>query len=137
MGLLDGTRAVVTGGASGIGAATCRRMTAQGARVAVVDRDGEGAAKVAAELDGFAYEVDVTDFDALDAAIADAETKLGGLTAIFNNAGVGNAMPLDEYPVDEWDRIVRINLTGVFHGMKSAAPRIRAHGGGAIVSTSS
>ncbi len=137
MGLLDGTRAVVTGGASGIGAATCRRMTDEGARVAVIDRDGAGAEKVAAEIDGMAYEVDVTDFAALDAAIGDADTKLGGLNAIFNNAGVGNAMPLHEYPLDEWDRIVRINLTGVFHGLKAAAPRIVANGGGAIVSTSS
>jgi NAD(P)-dependent dehydrogenase (short-subunit alcohol dehydrogenase family) len=137
MGLLDGTRAVVTGGASGIGAATCRRMVEEGARVAVVDRDGEGASKVAAEVDGLAYEVDVTDFAALDAAVADADAKLDGITAIFNNAGVGNSMPLHEYPLDEWNRIVGICLTGVFHGFKSAAPRIVANGGGAIVSTSS
>lgn len=137
MGLLDGVRAVITGGASGIGAATCRRFAEEGARVAVVDRDGDGAEQVATAIDGRAYTVDVTDFDALDAAVADAATAFGGITTIFNNAGVGNAMPLHEYPLDEWRRIVDICLTGVFHGFKVAAPRILAAGGGSIVSTSS
>lgn len=137
MGLLDGVRAVITGGASGIGAATCRRFAQEGARVAVIDRDGEGAETVAKGIDGRAYAVDVTDFAALDAAVADADRAFGGITAIFNNAGVGNSMPLHEYPLDEWQRIVDICLNGVFHGFKAAAPRILAAGGGSIVSTSS
>ncbi len=65
MGLLDGQRAFVTGGASGIGAATCRRMAGEGARVAVVDVDRERAHQVAGEIGGIAYAVDVTDFDAI------------------------------------------------------------------------
>ena len=137
MGLLDGVRAVVTGGASGIGAATCRRFAEQGARVAVVDRDGDGAEQVAETIDGRAYAIDVIDFDALDAAVADADSAFGGITAIFNNAGVGNSMRLHEYPLAEWQRIVDVCLTGVFHGFKAAAPRILAAGGGSIVSTSS
>lgn len=137
MGLLDGTRAVITGGASGIGAATARRFAEEGARVAVVDRNGELAEKVAAEVDGRAYEVDVTDFAALDAAVADADRAFGGITAIFNNAGIGNSMSLHEYPLEEWQRIIDICLNGVFHGFKAAAPRILAAGGGSIVSTSS
>jgi NAD(P)-dependent dehydrogenase (short-subunit alcohol dehydrogenase family) len=138
MGLLDGTRAFVTGGASGIGAATARRMTEEGARVAIADLSGDGARAVAADLDGaLAYEVDVTDYDALDAAVHDAHERLGGITAIFNNAGGSWMYRIHQWPVDEWDRIVRLNLTGVFHGMKSAAPRIMESGGGTIVSTAS
>jgi NAD(P)-dependent dehydrogenase (short-subunit alcohol dehydrogenase family) len=142
MGLLDGQRAVVTGGASGIGAATCRRMAEEGARVAVVDLNGDDAATVAKEVDGFAYTADVTDYDALEAAIADADEKLGGLTAIFNNAGGSNMSTIDGWDPAEWDRIVRLNLTGVFHGMKAALPRIvrtvgETTGGGSVVSTAS
>jgi NAD(P)-dependent dehydrogenase (short-subunit alcohol dehydrogenase family) len=146
MGLLDGQRAVVTGGASGIGAATCRRMAAEGARVAVVDLNGDDAETVAEEIDGIAYRADVTDYDALEAAIADADERLGGLTAIFNNAGGSNLSMIDAWDPAEWDRIVRLNLTGVFHGMKAALPRIvrtvadgtaAPKGGGSVVSTAS
>ena len=74
MGLLDGQRAVVTGGGSGIGRATCRRMAAEGASVAVLDVDGDAAATVAAEIDGHAFTVDVTDYD----AVAGAVRRCGG-----------------------------------------------------------
>jgi len=137
MGLLDGQHAFVTGGASGIGAATCRRMAAEGARVAVVDRDGERAEQVAASIDGVAYVVDVTDFAALDAAARDADERLGGLTLLFNNAGGSSMAAIHEWDLEEWQRIVTLNLTGVFHGFKAVAPRILAAGGGAIVSTAS
>src|SRR5690242_21803397 len=79
MGLLEGQRAFVTGGASGIGAATCRRMAAEGARVAVVDLNRESADEVARSIDGIAYAADVTDFEALDSAARDAHAQLGGL----------------------------------------------------------
>src|SRR5580765_7265936 len=91
MGLLDGERAFVTGGASGIGAATCRRMAAEGARVAVVDIDQDRANEVARGIDGLPYAVDVTDFEALDRAARDASEQLGGLTLLYNNAG-GSSM---------------------------------------------
>src|SRR6185503_6180266 len=84
MGLLDGQRAVITGGASGIGRATCRRMAAEGAKVAVLDLDGEGAAAVAAEIDGVACTVDVTDYVAVERAVRDAADRLGGLTTLYN-----------------------------------------------------
>jgi NAD(P)-dependent dehydrogenase (short-subunit alcohol dehydrogenase family) len=137
MGLLDGQRAFVTGGASGIGAATCRRMTAEGARVAVVDVDGERAAEVAASIDGIAFGVDVTDFAALQAAALDAHAQLGGLTLLFNNAGGSSMAAIHEWELAEWNRIVTLNLTGVFHGFKAIAPLILESGGGAIVSTAS
>src|SRR5262245_53221436 len=122
MGLLDGRRAIVTGGASGIGAATARRMAAEGAHVAVLDRDGEGAERVAAEVGGIAREVDVTDYGALERAVHDAHQAMGGLSLLFNNAGGSNMARVHDWSLDEWDRIVRLNLTGVFHGMKAAVP---------------
>ncbi len=137
MGLLDGQRALVTGGGSGIGAATCRRMAAEGAAVAVVDLDGEAADKVAADIGGLGYAVDVTDFAAVEGAFQDAARQLGGLTTVFNNAGGSNMAQIHQWGLEEWDRIVRLNLTGVFHGFKAGAPLILESGGGAIVSTAS
>ena len=137
MGLLDGQCAVVTGGGSGIGRATCRRMTAEGARVAVLDVDGDAAEGVAKEIDGLAFAVDVTDYDAIDSAVRGTAENLGAITALFNNAGGSNLSRIHDYAVDEWNRIVTLNLTGVFHGIKAAAPVILESGGGSIVSTAS
>jgi len=137
MGLLDGQRAFVTGGASGIGAATCRRMAAEGAQVAVVDLDETKAKKVAGEIGGIALAADVTDYDALHAAALDAHRELGGLTLLYNNAGGSSMARIHEWDLAEWNRIVNLNLTGVFHGFKAVAPLILESGGGAIVSTAS
>ncbi|HEV7526627.1 MAG TPA: SDR family NAD(P)-dependent oxidoreductase [Acidimicrobiia bacterium] len=137
MGLLNGRRAVVTGGGSGIGAETCRRMAAEGAQVAVFDLDGDKAATVAKECDGISYAVDVTDYEALSSAMVDASAKMGGLSLLYNNAGGSTLSPMHDYDIAEWRRIVDLNLTGVFHGFKAGAPLILAAGGGAIVSTAS
>jgi NAD(P)-dependent dehydrogenase (short-subunit alcohol dehydrogenase family) len=137
MGLLDGQRAIVTGGASGIGAATARLMTEQGARVAIFDINGDGADLLAKELDGFAYTVDVTDFSAFQATVDDAAQKLGGLSLLYNNAGGSSLANVHDWALDEWRRIVDLNLTGVFHGFKAGIPHLLAGGGGAIVSTAS
>jgi len=142
MGLLDGKAAFVTGGGSGIGAATSRRFATEGARVAVVDINGDAAKAVAGEVDGIAYAVDVTDYEALADAARDADAALGGLTTVSNNAGGSNLSPIHGYDVAEWTRIVTLNLTGVFHGFKATAPLLLANGaespgGCAIVSTAS
>ncbi|HUI49144.1 MAG TPA: SDR family NAD(P)-dependent oxidoreductase [Acidimicrobiia bacterium] len=137
MGLLDGQRAVVTGGGSGIGAETCRRMAAEGAGVAVLDIDGDHAEAVAREIDGLWYATDVTAYTDLEAAIGDAAQKMGGLSLLFNNAGGSTLAPIHEFELSEWWRIVELNLNGVFHGFKAAVPLILATGGGAIVSTAS
>lgn len=137
MGLLDGHRAVVTGGGSGIGAETCRRMAAEGARVAVFDVNSENAESVAKEIDAISYTVDVTDYDAMAAAMTDAATTMGGLSLLYNNAGGSSLSPIHDYEIAEWRRIVDLNLTGVFHGFKAGAPLILKNGGGAIVSTAS
>jgi NAD(P)-dependent dehydrogenase (short-subunit alcohol dehydrogenase family) len=137
MGLLDGHRAVITGGGSGIGAETGRRMAAEGAQVALFDLNGDNAETIAKEFDGLSYSVDVTDYDALSAAMRDAAEKMDGLSLLYNNAGGSSLSPIHDYDVAEWNRIIQLNLTGVFHGFKAAAPMILANGGGAIVSTAS
>jgi NAD(P)-dependent dehydrogenase (short-subunit alcohol dehydrogenase family) len=141
MGLLEGCRALVTGGGSGIGAATCRRMAAEGAAVAVLDIAGDAAAEVATDIGGIALAIDVTDYDALETACRETATRLGGLTTLFNNAGSSNMAGVHEWDLSEWDRVVRLNLTGVFHGMRAAIPlmldTVAPAAGRTIVSTSS
>jgi NAD(P)-dependent dehydrogenase (short-subunit alcohol dehydrogenase family) len=136
VGLLNGQRAVVTGGASGIGRATCRRLAAEGAAVAVIDVNQEGAEQVAGEVGGVGYAADVTDAADLQRVVDAAAGRLGGLTIIYNNAGVGGMAYTHRYPPEEWDRIVRVNLTGVWNGIRAAVPHLLA-GGGSIVSTAS
>jgi meso-butanediol dehydrogenase / (S,S)-butanediol dehydrogenase / diacetyl reductase len=137
MGLLDGQRAVVTGGGSGIGRATCRRMAAEGARVGVVDLDGESAETVAKEIDGVAYGVDVGDPEDLRAVVDSVAAALGGLSIIYNNAGTAAFDRLHELAPGEWERVLRVNLSGVWAGIRAAVPHMLAGGGGSIVSTAS
>jgi meso-butanediol dehydrogenase/(S,S)-butanediol dehydrogenase/diacetyl reductase len=137
VGLLDGQRAVVTGGASGIGRASARRMAEEGAAVAVVDLNGEAAREVADEIGGTAHVADVTDPEGLRAAVEAAAGVMGGITIMFNNAGIGGLSPLHEWTPEEWNRLLAVNLTGVYLGFRAAVPHIRASGGGSIVSTAS
>ena len=137
MGLLDGRTAVVTGGGSGIGRATCRRMVEEGARVAVLDVDRESAETVARDIGAVAFSVDVGDPDALRAAVDAAARELGGLSIMYNNAGTSAFNRLHEYDPGEWERVLRVNLTGVWAGFRAAVPHILAGGGGSVVSTAS
>jgi NAD(P)-dependent dehydrogenase (short-subunit alcohol dehydrogenase family) len=137
MGLMTGKRAVVTGGGSGIGRAACRRFAHEGAAVAVLDVDGESAQTTAKEIDGVALTVDVTDAGALREAVDTAADLLGGISVLVNNAGGSTMSGLADWDPDEWDRIVRLNLTGVFNGMRAGVPHLLAGGGGAVVNTSS
>ena len=137
MGLLDGRLAVVTGGASGIGRATARRMADEGATVAVIDINGDAAHEVAGEIGGSAFTADVTDPDALSAAVDAAAEHMGGLTVLFNNAGTGSQSPLHKWSLEEWNRLIAVNLTGVYLGFRAAIPHMLASGGGSIVSTAS
>jgi len=133
----EGHVALVTGGASGIGQATARRLARDGARVAVLDRDGDGVRAVADELGGPAFEVDVRDGDAVRAAVAATVELLGGLTILVNNAGVGDLRPM--HTVDErlWHRLLDVNLTGTYHAMAAAVPVMLEAGRGAIVNNAS
>src|SRR3984957_18564890 len=137
MGLLDGQRAIVTGGGLGIGRATCRRMVEEGASVAVFALNRESAAAVAEDIGGIAAGVDVGDPDALRDAVDAAAAELGGLSIIYNNAGTSAFNKLHEIDVAVWDRVLRVNLTGVWAGIRAAVPHMLAGGGGSIVSTAS
>jgi NAD(P)-dependent dehydrogenase (short-subunit alcohol dehydrogenase family) len=128
MGSLDGQQAIVTGGGSGIGAAIARAMTAEGAKVAVLDLSGERAQAVADEIGGVAVGVNVVDADAVAQAVTAAVEGLGGLTCLVNNAGIGSLKPMHEYTPKEWDLLVDVNLKGTFNGVRSAVPHLRAAG---------
>ncbi|MGH9018300.1 MAG: SDR family NAD(P)-dependent oxidoreductase, partial [Acidimicrobiales bacterium] len=136
-GLVDGQRVVITGGGSGIGRAVCHRLAAHGASVAVLDIDLASAQETAASIGAVAVEVDVTDADAMRDAVDSAVAELGGLSILMNNAGGSTMAPLAGWDPDEWDRLVRLNLHGVFHGMRAGVPHLLAGGGGAVVNTSS
>ena len=136
---LDGKVAIVTGGASGIGKATVERFVSEGARVLVADLDGHGAAAVASELGDVAAstQLDVTNYAAVEAMVAQAVDTFGGLDIIFNNAGISSVGRVDELDIDAWQRVIDVDLTAVFYGCKAAVPALRERGGGAIVNTAS
>lgn len=166
---LTGHRAIVTGGARGIGRAVVARLAADGARVATIDIDPDGGggdasptgaeggdpparagnvsaagreggarqsgAAVAGEPGGrpeVALVADVADGRALSDAVAGAAAELGGLSILVNNAGFGTAKPLDRYGDDEWARLLAVNLTGVWHGIRAAIPFLREAAGGGL-----
>ncbi|HLN17914.1 MAG TPA: SDR family NAD(P)-dependent oxidoreductase [Acidimicrobiales bacterium] len=137
MGLLEGHRAIVTGGGSGMGAATARRMAEEGAQVAVVDIDGEAARDVAAEFGGHFHQVDVSVWAEVRDAFAAAAEAMGGLSILHNNAGVSLSTGLEDIEPELWQRIIDVNLTGVFYGLKAAIPVMLAGGDGRIVNTAS
>lgn len=135
--LLSGRRALVTGAASGIGAATCRRFLAEGATVAALDVDREGLVALAQELDVVTVVVDVADGSAVTEAVGEAAERLGGLDTVFNNAGVGNVRRLHDYDDAEFERLVSVNLRGAFNVMRATVPFLDAAGEGAIVNMAS
>lgn len=136
-GLLQGRRALVTGGASGIGAAVARALVGHGARVVVLDRRGDDARHTAEAVGGLAVEADVADGEAVDAAVAEAVGWLGGLDLVVANAGVGDLRPLHDHTERSWDLLVDVNLKGVWHTIRAAVPHLRTAGGGTIVTVAS
>lgn len=132
-GLLRGRKALITGGASGIGAAACRRFAAEGATVVVLDRDEDGATAVADELGAHAIPCDVADREALTNAVEEAVDVMDGLTTLFNNAGFGMLKTFHEYSDEEWDRLVAVNLTATFVAIRAAVPHLRRSPGASIV----
>ena len=134
---MAGLRAVVTGGARGIGAAIVARLAADGATVAVLDRDLSGAAAVAAGVGGFAVEVDLAEPSSVAAACATAIEGLGGCDVLVNDAGVFAKAPLLETTVEMWDRLMAVNSRAVLLTTQALAAPLRASGRGAIVNISS
>ncbi|WP_375420571.1 SDR family NAD(P)-dependent oxidoreductase [uncultured Sphingomonas sp.] len=135
----SGKRAVVTGGASGIGRATALQLAREGAFVVVGDVDEAAGRQLAAESSGcIAFRrTDVTQADDIEAVMRITHES-GGLDIVFNNAGAGGARePIDEISADDWDRTMALLLRSVALGIRFAAPLIAARGGGSIVNTSS
>lgn len=136
----SGRVAVVTGAASGIGAATARRLHGEGARVVLADLADEAGRALADELgDGRAlyHRTDVSVWEEVDGLIAHAARAFGRLDILFNNAGIGGRAPIPEIPIDQWRKIIAVDLDSVFYGCRAAIPIMRAQGGGAIVNTAS
>lgn len=139
---LDGKIAVVTGGARGIGRAAASALAAAGATVAILDRDAataETSAKAIA-ADGSAisaHAADVTDESALERAFATIVQHLGGVDILVNSAGIGLRHAAVDHPLADWERVVAVNLTGVFLSSRIAARSMISRGGGAIVNLAS
>ncbi|MEV1047813.1 SDR family NAD(P)-dependent oxidoreductase [Streptomyces sp. NPDC049916] len=138
-----GRTALVTGGASGIGLALSRRLAAGGATVVVADHAEGRAREAAAELESagaraVAVAMDVTDPVSVEAGVRFAVDTFGALHLAVNNAGIaGPGNPTEAYGIEDWDRVLATNLSGVFHSMRCEIPAIVAAGGGAIVNMSS
>lgn len=132
-GSLEGRRALVTGAASGIGAATARLLVAQGARVALLDRDGERLGAVGKSLDSLVLEADVCDEQAVVRAVGQATDALGGLDLLVNNAGAGNLARFEDHAADDWQRVLSVNLAAVATVTRAALPALRAAGPGAAI----
>ena len=134
---LEGRIALVTGGAGGIGAATCRRLAAEGATVAVTDLKADAAGEVAAEIGGRAYELDVSSTESVIAAVAATESDLGPIDVLVNNAGYdefGFFVNTDEAM---WDRVVGVNLRGVIACTHAVLPGMQERRRGRIVNVAS
>jgi len=141
MGRLDGKVAVVTGGAVGIGFSTAMRMAQEGASVAVVDiQDGSHAAEAIAQRNGVAryWQLDTTDENRVKDVFAEVVQAFGKLDVLVNNAGIAGAnKPTHELTEAEWDRVMNVNVKGVFFCVKHAVPHMRQAGGGSIINVSS
>ena len=136
---LVGRVAVVTGGASGIGRATARRLAAEGASVVIGDGDPTTGQEAAAEVGGLFVQVDVTSEEQVNALFDAAVTAYGGLDIAFNNAGIS---PPDDDSIlttglDAWRRVQEVNLTSVFLCCKAAIPHMQERGRGSIINTAS
>lgn len=143
-GMLEGKISLVTGAASGIGRATSLVMSREGATVVVADIDAAGAEETLSAIqanggDGMFVRADVSRSDDVAALVGKIVSAYGRLDCAFNNAGVEGQMTdrLHEYPKDQWDRLIEINLTGVWLCMKHEIPQMLRQGGGAIVNTGS
>lgn len=135
----EGKVALVTGGASGIGAATARLLVAGGAQVMIADLNADGAAALARELGTAAasVEVDVADYDQVEATVAKTVSTFGRLDILLNNAGIGTLGRAPDIEVQDWKRVLAVDVDSIFFGCKAAIPRMREVGGGAIVNTAS
>ena len=142
--LLQGKKAIVTGGTRGIGFAVVQSFLKNGASVALFGSRQETVDKALAALKAEKpdWEVigmapDLTDYAAVDAAFAEVEKAFGRIDILVNNAGISAREPLYDYTPEAFENIMRLNVSAVFNGCRAAAPRMKAQGGGSIINTSS
>jgi 2-dehydro-3-deoxy-L-rhamnonate dehydrogenase (NAD+) len=137
---LTGQTAIVTGAATGIGEAIARRLAKAGATVAVADLDAAGAEKVACEMGApaFALPVDITSAESVNAAVEKVIARTGRLDVLVNNAGIaGKAAPLWEQSLEDWHKIIAVNMDGVFNFCRAVLPAMRGSKYGRIVNVAS
>lgn len=142
--MLKGKTAIVTGGTRGIGFAIVKKFLDNGAKVALFGSRPETAEKAIAKLkaENPAYEViglstALTDFHAVEEAFALVKKTFGSIDILVNNAGVSATEPFEQYTAEDFSRIIDLNVKGVFNGIKSAVPEMKAQGGGSIINISS
>ncbi len=132
--------AIVTGGASGIGLAVAERLMAEGARVSIWDRDQQALKDAAARANAASRTVslDVTDPAAVESAVKDAAKSFGKIDILIASAGItGPNVPTWEYPIEDWKRVIDVNLNGLFYCNRGVAPLMRQNGYGRIVNVAS
>ncbi len=136
---LKDKRVLITGGASGIGAATAARFLEEGARVCVLDRDAKGCEHIRRDLPGLGEAIiaDVTDLMQVEAAFAEAIRLMDGIDVLINNAGISIRHNFLEITPEEWEKVLSVNLTGVFYVAQTAARHMWERGSGAILQTAS
>jgi len=136
---LKAKRVLITGGASGIGAATAARFLEEGSAVCVLDRDAKGREQIKKQLPNLAgaLAADVSDLKQVQAAFAEAVRLMGGVDVLINNAGISIRHNFLEITPKEWDKVVAVNLTGVFYMAQTAAKHMWERGSGVILQTAS
>jgi meso-butanediol dehydrogenase/(S,S)-butanediol dehydrogenase/diacetyl reductase len=136
---LKGKRVLITGGASGIGAATAARFLEEGSVVCVLDRDAKAREQIQRQLPGLAgtVDADVSNLKQVESAFAQAIQMLGGVDVLINNAGVSIRHKFLEITSEEWDKVIAVNLTGVFYMAQTAARHMWQRGSGVILQTAS
>lgn len=139
---LAGRRAIITGAGSGIGRAAAERLAAEGAAVALLDKRSATLEQVASDIHGaggsaHALTCDVGSEDQVEKAVQTAADALGGIDSVFANAGTAGAGWIHETTLEDWERVIRVNLTGVFLTAKHTIPYLLECGGGAVVTTGS
>jgi 2-hydroxycyclohexanecarboxyl-CoA dehydrogenase len=134
---LERRHALVTGGASGIGAATARRLAAEGARVTVADLNLDGARAVAGDIDGYPVAMDVADMASVRRAMADATAQLGAVDVLVNNAGTDRFAFFVDTDEELWDFVLGVNLRGTLAVTHAVLPSMQERGDGSIVNVAS
>ena len=136
---LKAKRVLITGGASGIGAATAARFLEEGSVVCVLDRDAEARRKILRELPGLsaALDADVTNLKQVQDAFAEVLRLMGGVDVLVNNAGISIRHNFLDITPEEWDKVMAVNLTGVFYVAQTAAQHMMERVGGVILQTAS